>query len=156
MDDQSYAGFWKRLIAYLIDSMMISLVGLVLFLPIFVLLGMNEVLQEMEGSEPSPGVILAFVVATLFGGLTALLCQWLYFALMESSSSGGTLGKMAIGIKVVDMHGNRITFWRATGRHFAKYISACTFGIGYVMAGFTQQKQALHDIVAGCLVVNRR
>jgi uncharacterized RDD family membrane protein YckC len=156
MNGLNYAGFWKRFFAYLLDAMIISFVSLVLFLPMFVLLGMNAILQEMEGAEPSRGLMVLFIAAAVFGGVTALLCQWLYFALMESSAKGGTLGKIAIGIKVVGMQGERITFWRATGRFFAKYISACTFGIGYVMAGFTQQKQALHDIIAGCLVVNAR
>jgi uncharacterized RDD family membrane protein YckC len=74
---------------------------------------------------------------------------------MESSSQQGTLGKMALGIKVTDMNGSRVSFGRATGRYFAKIISGLTFSIGYIMAGFTQQKQALHDIIAGCLIINR-
>jgi uncharacterized RDD family membrane protein YckC len=156
MDMQRYAGFWKRFIAHLIDALLIGLVEIILFLPMFLLLGLNQFLMEMDGAEPSPGVIAAFVVAAIFGGMTAMICSWLYFALMESSATGGTLGKMAIGIMVTDMQGNRVTFWRATGRYFAKYISGFTLGIGYVMAGITQQKQALHDIIAGCLVVNKQ
>ena len=85
-----------------------------------------------------------------------LACSWLYFALMESSAKGGTLGKMAIGIMVTDMTGNRISFGRATGRYFAKILSQMILMIGFLMAGFTQQKQALHDILAGCLVVRSR
>jgi len=79
----------------------------------------------------------------------------LYYALMESSAKQATLGKMAISIKVTDMAGNRISFGRATGRYFGKYVSALIMYIGFLMAGFTQQKQALHDIMAGCLVVNK-
>jgi uncharacterized RDD family membrane protein YckC len=75
---------------------------------------------------------------------------------MESSAKGGTLGKMAIGIMVTDMTGNRISFGRATGRYFAKILSQMILMIGFLMAGFTQQKQALHDILAGCLVVRSR
>jgi uncharacterized RDD family membrane protein YckC len=89
-------------------------------------------------------------------GLAILACSWLYFALMESSAKGGTLGKMAIGIMVTDMTGNRISFGRATGRYFAKILSQMILMIGFLMAGFTQQKQALHDILAGCLVVRSR
>jgi uncharacterized RDD family membrane protein YckC len=62
---------------------------------------------------------------------------------------------MALGIKVTDMTGNKLSFGRATGRYFAKIISGLIMGIGYFMAGFTQQKQALHDIIASCLVVNK-
>ena len=72
---------------------------------------------------------------------------------MDSSSKQGTLGKMAIGIKVTDLEGKRITFGRATGRHFGKYLSYFTMYIGYLMAAFTQKRQALHDIIAGTLVL---
>jgi uncharacterized RDD family membrane protein YckC len=60
---------------------------------------------------------------------------------------------MALGLKVIDLYGNRISFARATGRHFAKYISGVILGIGYIMAGFTERKQALHDMIAGTLVI---
>jgi len=86
----------------------------------------------------------------------SLILGWLYFALMESSEYQGTLGKIAIGIKVTDLDGNRLGFVRATGRHFGKIISAIILCIGFVMAGFTEKKQALHDIMAGCLVVMKR
>ena len=72
---------------------------------------------------------------------------------MDSSSIQGTVGKMAIGIIVTDMDGQRITFARATGRHFAKIISGIILGIGYIMAGFTVRKQGLHDIIAKTLVL---
>ena len=78
-----------------------------------------------------------------------------YYALMESSANQATVGKMALGIRVTDLAGNRLTFGRATARHFGKIISGLTLGIGYLMVAFTPSKQALHDIMAGCLVVNR-
>ncbi len=87
--------------------------------------------------------------------LAASAAQWLYFALMESSVKQGTLGKMALGIIVTDANGNRISFGRATGRYFGKIISGAILCIGYIMAGFTEKKQALHDMIAGCLVVNK-
>ena len=83
----------------------------------------------------------------------AILCGWLYFALMESSANQATLGKMAIGIKVTDMSGRRIGFGQATGRYFGKILSSMILLIGYIMAAFTEKKQALHDMLAGCLVV---
>jgi uncharacterized RDD family membrane protein YckC len=82
------------------------------------------------------------------------MCGWLYFAILETMKQA-TPGKMIVGIKVTDMNGTPITFGRATGRYFAKIISSLTFGVGYIMAAFTQQKQALHDIISGCLVVDR-
>ena len=84
-------------------------------------------------------------VATVFG-------SWLYEAFMESSSYQATLGKMIFGMKVTDLNGNRISFERATGRHFAKWLSAMVLFIGYIMVGFTERKQGLHDLLAGTLV----
>jgi uncharacterized RDD family membrane protein YckC len=72
---------------------------------------------------------------------------------MESSSKQATLGKMALALKVTDLQGRRISFARATGRHFAKIISGMILLIGYIMAGFTERKQALHDMIAGTLVI---
>jgi uncharacterized RDD family membrane protein YckC len=85
-----------------------------------------------------------FVFAALFG--------WLYKAAMESSKFQATLGKMALSLRVVDLQGNRISFVRATGRYFAKFISVIFF-VGYIMAGFTQRKQALHDLIAKTYVL---
>ncbi len=84
-----------------------------------------------------------------------MIAVWLYFALMESSGKCASLGKMALGIKVTDLNGNGISFGTATGRFFGKMISGVILYIGFIMAGFTEKKQALHDIMAGCLVVNK-
>ena len=126
----SYAGFWKRLLALLIDGAILGVAGAILS-SIFVRSGSN---------------------GTWF--LSALL-GWLYYSLMESSQSQATLGKQALGIKVTDLQGRRISFGRATGRYFAKFLSDITLGIGWLMAAFTEKKQALHDLVASTLVVNR-
>jgi len=75
---------------------------------------------------------------------------------MESSSRQATLGKMAVGIIVTDLEGNKISFGRATARHWAKVISGLTLFIGYIMTGFTAKKQALHDMIAECLVVVKK
>ena len=79
---------------------------------------------------------------------------WIYFATMESTK-GATLGKMALGLIVVDERGEPIGFGRATGRHFGKLLSQLIIYIGYIMAGFTEKKQALHDMMAGCLVIKK-
>lgn len=83
----------------------------------------------------------------------ALAIGWAYGAGMESSSAQATLGKQAFRLKVTDLEGRRLTFARATARHFAKLLSLFSLGIGYVMAGFDAQKQALHDRVAGTRVL---
>ncbi len=81
-----------------------------------------------------------------------IAASWLYEAVMESSSYQATLGKMILGMKVSDLYGNRISFARATGRHFAKILSAMILCIGFIMVGLTERKQGLHDLVAGTLV----
>lgn len=130
----TYAGFWKRAMAYIIDGfLLIVLVG-------FLNIG------AWAGSAGMHQGGMDFGLRIIIG--------WLYFALMESSEKQATLGKMALGIMVTNMHGHRITFMRATGRHFAKYISGIILLIGFMMAGFTKKKQALHDMIADTLVVN--
>ena len=82
--------------------------------------------------------------------LLVTMASWLYWASMESSPWQATLGKKALGIEVTDFAGRRISFARASGRYFGKIIF-----IGFILAGFTERKQALHDMIAGCLVVRR-
>jgi uncharacterized RDD family membrane protein YckC len=80
---------------------------------------------------------------------------WLYHGLMTSSAKQATLGKMAVGIIITDMQGRRLSFARATGRHFAKYLSGLTLLIGYLIQPVTEKRQALHDLLASTLVVRR-
>lgn len=133
----SYAGFWKRVAAAIIDGIITTTVGS-MFVTVMVAGGIEDatVLQDM---------------ANIF----AIILAWLYFAVMESSPTQGTLGKMALGIKVTDIEGNKIGFVRASGRHFGKIISALILLIGFIMVSFTQKKQGLHDMMAECLVVNK-
>jgi uncharacterized RDD family membrane protein YckC len=81
--------------------------------------------------------------------------QWLYYAYLESGERQATWGKQALGLYVTDLSGNRVTFGRASGRFFAKFVTGMTMGIGYIMAGFTERRQALHDMIASCLVLRR-
>jgi len=83
----------------------------------------------------------------------SVVINWLYFAIMESSKTQGTVGKLLLKIKVTDYQYNKISFGRATGRFFGKYISSFILLIGYIMAGFTDKKQALHDMMASCYVI---
>jgi Predicted membrane protein/domain len=80
----------------------------------------------------------------------------LYFALMESSTAQGSLGKMAVDMKVVDMDGNRISFGKAIVRQIGKIVSLLIIGLGFVMCGFTEKRQGLHDMFAGTLVVMKK
>jgi uncharacterized RDD family membrane protein YckC len=87
--------------------------------------------------------------------LLAITLGWLYYALMESSRYQATLGKVLMGLLVTDLKGNRVSFLRATVRYLAKWLSILTLLLGFLMAAFTTRRQALHDIVAGCLIVSR-
>ncbi len=153
----TYAGFWKRFAAHLVDSFIIGVCSMIIILPVVIMMGIGFGASaiDMEGSEEMIPVLIALLGAYLLVVLIAVILTWLYYALMESSSKQGTLGKMILGIVVTDMNGGRITFGRATARYFSKILSGLIFGIGYIMAGFTEKKQALHDMIAGCLVVNK-
>ena len=88
--------------------------------------------------------------------LITLAIQFVYFAYLESSEKQATVGKMVLGLKVTDLNGQRISFARAAGRFLGKFLSSMILGIGYIMAGFTEKKQGLHDMIAGTLVVRTK
>lgn len=94
-------------------------------------------------------------IPPITGFIIFILIAWLYYSCMESSSRQGTFGKIVVGIILTDTNGNRITFDRASARFFCKIISTIILYIGYIMAGFTDKKQGLHDIITGCYVVNK-
>jgi uncharacterized RDD family membrane protein YckC len=145
----NYAGFWLRFVAYLIDIVLVSIVAIPIYLVLGSLFGLN--MSSIARDPNSPMLGSAVISVLLFEGC-ALFGLWLYYAILESSAWQGTVGKKVLGLRVTDLDGNRISFGRATGRFFAKLVSNFTFMIGYIMAGFTAKKQALHDMIAGCLV----
>lgn len=149
----TYAGFWLRFVAFIIDVIVLSLVGWIIFLPFAASVGMGALMRGHPPMGPEEW-------APLFAGMFRLMflriiLNWLYFAILESSAWQGTLGKKALGLQVTDLSGRRISFARATGRFFGKFLSTVILFIGYIMAGFTEKKQALHDILAGTLVVRQ-
>ena len=151
-----YGGFWLRFLAYLIDGVVIMLGILVVAIPLVFLTGLGTLLSQIHPEEDfnDAGFWLMMAVIFLFATVS-LAVTWLYHALMESSEWQATVGKKALGLVVTDMAGRRVSFWRATGRHFAKIVSNVIYPFGHIMAGFTDQKQALHDMIAGCLILRR-
>ena len=148
-----YAGFWIRFLASLIDGLILSpLIFIFLLVVAGVGFGIGAAASRSSRAEEfAPFLVLGFLLFyVLF-----LVGVWLYHALCESSSLQATLGKKALNIQVTDLEGHRVTFGRASGRHFAKIISGMILNIGFIMAGFTEKKQALHDMIAGTLVVRR-
>ncbi len=147
-----YAGFWRRFGAYIVDSIILTIgLGIVFFV-------LNMVgLQILETADYSADAdeLSAAAAFSLSPVATIILIavSILYFPVLESSAMQATPGKLALGIKVTDLQGNRISFLRSLGRNLGKIVSSIILCIGYIMAGFTARKQALHDIMAGCLVL---
>lgn len=148
----TYAGFWRRFAALIIDKLLIGCIAVIMII-FFAMIGITA-FTASELDPTDAGLIFALIGAYFMLILLFIVSEWLYFAIMESTK-GATVGKMALGIKVTDMEGQPISFGRATGRYFGKILSALTLYIGFIIAGFTQQKQALHDILAKTLVVNK-
>jgi uncharacterized RDD family membrane protein YckC len=148
----AYAGFWLRLVAWFIDAIVLAIGGAILTAPFagWELFNMHSLMH----GPISPDQLIrhgfffrAYVVKALL--------HWVYYSLMESSTWQATLGKKALGLEVTDLYGARISFGRATARWVSRYVSIMTLGIGFLMAGFTQKKQALHDMIAGTLVIRK-
>jgi uncharacterized RDD family membrane protein YckC len=152
----TFAGFWLRLVAYLLDSAIIGFAVTVLFVPFFFLMGGVAMLETLprHAERVDPAQFMAFLSLILTLAAIAEVAKWLYFAYLESGEKQATWGKQALGIYVTDLAGQRVTFGRATGRFFAKIVSGLIpLGIGFVMAGFTERRQALHDMIASTLVL---
>ena len=134
----NYAGFWIRFAAYFIDYIVLSIFSWALM----AMFGISAFLDpnNIDFSLLIGVYLVIFVIATL------------YYVLMESSATQGTLGKMAVGIKIGKENGERITPLNALGRLFSKIPSALILYIGFIMAGFDSKKQALHDKIAGTYV----
>jgi uncharacterized RDD family membrane protein YckC len=157
---EDYAGFWKRVAAYILDF-------IILYIP-------NVLLQKAMGGDaaeaamkqaqlaaPNDAHVMIEAVSQFYTTmmptiLIMTVITWLYFAFCESSAWQGTIGKLAMGIRVTDMLGARISLPRALGRYPAKYLSAFIFCIGYLMVAWTQRKQGLHDLIVNTLVLNGR
>jgi uncharacterized RDD family membrane protein YckC len=129
-----YASFWQRAIAFLIDGVILSIINTVV----------SEMFKLSASTTDLKDLLVSFLLAILVG--------WTYYSIPESSSKRATLGKRAIGLQVTDVNGDRISFWRSTGRYFSAYLSALLLFIGYFMVPFTPKRQALHDLMAGTVV----
>jgi uncharacterized RDD family membrane protein YckC len=125
--EMTYGGFWIRVLAYIIDGILVGIV-----------VG-----------------ILTLTTDDAARNTVSTIVSWLYFAFMESSARQATFGKSLLNMQVTDEQGQRISFLRATGRHFAKFLSAIILLIGFIMVAFDSRKQGLHDKLASTLVVQR-
>jgi uncharacterized RDD family membrane protein YckC len=152
----AYAGFWLRFVAFLIDAAISGFLSLILLVPLFILTGAGAALSRIGSGEDLSDDVAAFVGIGFVLGLIVITLgvSWLYYALSESSSWQGTLGKKMLNLTVTDLNGQPISFARASGRYFSKFITnLIPLAIGYILAGFTEKKQAIHDMISSCLVL---
>jgi uncharacterized RDD family membrane protein YckC len=139
-----YAGFWMRFAAIFVDGLILS--------PLVIV---SVILNVISTTTTDDNLKIGIAIFTLLYALFCLVVQWLYFALQEAGIHQATFGKRLLGIRVTDTQGNRIRFGCATGRYFGKILSALILYIGFMMAGWTPRKQALHDMLADTLVVRK-
>lgn len=142
-----YGGFWVRVAAALIDGFVL-LIMLIPTIVIFELFGFfnDEITNYDDVSGPS-------FTLNLVPQIIWLLILWLYEATMTSSKYQATVGKLCLGLIVVDYQERPLTFMRATVRYFAKYVSCFAFGFGYLMVAFNEHKRGLHDFAANTYVL---
>lgn len=143
----SYVGFWFRVIASIVDAIIVQVGSYFIVFPLAFTLGIS-----MAGTSSLEEVQL---VGEGLGVIIGILLQWLYFTVLESSSWQATPGKKIFGFKVTDMNGQKIGFGKANARYWSKIISAFILMIGFLMVAFTKRKQGLHDIIAGTLIVKK-
>jgi uncharacterized RDD family membrane protein YckC len=153
-----YAGFWLRVVAAIIDYFIIAIPFGIIFLLLFA--GGLADLTRNQG-EPT-AMLLTFLPRFVLLGLIYIIGAWLYWAKMESSSWQATLGKKALGLYVTDLNGRPVGFGQASGRFWAgrglgmvPYLGGLYFLISCICAGLTERKQAIHDMIASCLVLRR-
>ncbi|MGY3041017.1 putative RDD family membrane protein YckC [Rhodanobacter sp. TND4EL1] len=157
---EDYAGFWKRVAAYILDAIILYLPQKLIENAFGGAAAKATLEQAMKDNVGNTDAMMAANMHyySVMGPamLVILVMAVLYFAICESSAWQGTVGKLALGIRVTDMNGNRISFPRAIGRYFAKILSTIIIFIGFLMVAWTQRKQGLHDLICGTLVLNGR
>jgi|TARA_B110000046_G_scaffold44845_1_gene49844 uncharacterized RDD family membrane protein YckC len=156
---QHYASFGSRLLAYILDAFVLQLLQIIIIIPFLLSLDFDfvDVPFDWEAYDrydeaffTDLGLWIDQARPLIFAGF---ITQTLYFSLLESSHLQASLGKLALGIKVVDQHGARLDFLYCLVRNLSKFLSSLIFMLGYLMAAVTKNKQALHDLIAGSYVV---
>ncbi|HTV57340.1 MAG TPA: RDD family protein [Verrucomicrobiae bacterium] len=153
-----YAGFWLRVVAAIIDGIIIGIPSAILFLLLFA-----SALPELMHNQDNPAALMfTFFPRFLLLVVIYIIGAWLYWAKMESSPWQATLGKKALGLYVTDLRGRPVSFGQASGRFWAgrglgmvPYLGGLYFLISCICAGLTERKQAIHDMISSCLVLRK-
>lgn len=154
-----YAGLGRRLIAFIVDIILIVLFDLVLAGTLGLFRGFQNLyfyaFQHVPASELTTEGTTAALMSSIVAayGLTLIVVPWVYYAGFESSRSQATPGKVLMKLVVTDLEGNKATFARTSLRFFWKYVSTLIIFIGFIMIGFTKKHQGLHDKLSGCYVL---
>ena len=156
--NSTYAGFWLRFVAWLIDVILLGIIAWIIIAPILAAIGFASNFSYSDFQNTEDVASLIAVVSAMIGVSWAAneVLKVLYHSFMESSKYQGSVGKMALGLIVTDLQGQKLDFGKAVIRNLCKIISNLTCAIGYIMAGFTEKQQALHDVIAGTLVVKKQ
>ena len=155
----NYAGFWLRFVAVIIDGIILGAVQFIAIMPVLGIMGIG-IADNMENFDSSDQAQAMSMFASMMAvaGVTQIVfivIQTLYYSFMESSKYQASVGKMVLGLIVTDINGNKLDFTKALVRNLCKIISSMILLIGYLMAAFTEKKQALHDMIANTLVVKK-
>lgn len=154
-----YAGFWLRVVAAIIDNLILGVPSVLLFFLLFA----GAMPMLVRGADENPmAVMMIFLPRLAMLAVISVVGRWLYWSLMEASDWQATLGKKALGLYVTDLESRRATFGRTSGRFWAgrgisivPYLGFLYYLIDCILAGLTERKQALHDSIANCLVLRK-
>ena len=154
----NYAGFWLRFVAFIIDWIILFILNWLIIAPLLAAVGISSgvSMSDLASGNFDPAQLVAMLSAMIgIGWFISTTIDILYHSFLESSKFQGSVGKIALGLKVTDASGNKIDLVKALIRNVCKIISGVILAIGYIMAGFTDKKQALHDMIASTLVVKK-
>jgi uncharacterized RDD family membrane protein YckC len=155
----AYAGFWRRVAAYVIDLGILWTIQATLLMGVLLLA--PQAISSIDTTSANASArtfawdFVAIAEDLLNVWLVSAALTWAYYSILESSPARATIGKMALGLFVGDVHGDPISFTRATVRYWLKVLSSFFLMTGWLMAAFTPRKQALHDLLAGTLVLRK-
>jgi uncharacterized RDD family membrane protein YckC len=154
-----YGGFWIRFLARVIDAILLGIVGTIIRIPLALIMGTGSLLSLGRIDQDNPAAALAalgpiFALAGLSFVIQVALT--LVYEVYFLTTRGATVGKMALGLKVVRVDGGPISMGLAVGRFFASYLSGIIFFIGYIIAGFDIEKRSLHDRICNTRVIYTR
>ncbi|WP_071395507.1 RDD family protein [Bacillus tuaregi] len=165
-ENKEYGGFWLRLAAYLIDSIIvgiplsiISILILVFFFGTsditYLIMADPEYMDTAMTDDEALSFLATYLGSIFVTSIVSICVAVAYFAGLHASKWQATIGKKMLGLKVTNLRGERISFWRGLGRYLAmSFLSGILF-IGYIMVGLTEKKQGLHDLIAGTIVVKK-